>query len=162
MRFASLCQKFDVVLESHWFLYKFPDLNRVIALNACWYNYVLDSSSCTRSSKYTPKKLGRIYTSLLNSERNCKFYTHFSPPFDVTAHVQMPEDEAHKYAKWYFAFGKLWEKSVVRYSIESFGGIEICNIHVRSMAKKMINVVWNNFGCRCFLFSSVLHLIPNM
>ena len=45
MRFAAFGQKFEVVSESHWFLYKFLILNRVIALNACRYTYVLDSSN---------------------------------------------------------------------------------------------------------------------
>ena len=47
MRFAALVQKFEVVSESHWFLYRFVILNRVIVINACLYTYALDSSSST-------------------------------------------------------------------------------------------------------------------
>ena len=43
MRFAAFGQKFEVVSESHWFLYDSFILNTVIALNACRYIYELDS-----------------------------------------------------------------------------------------------------------------------
>ena len=45
MRFAAFGQKFEVVSESHWFLYEFFILSRVIAINACRYIYELDSNT---------------------------------------------------------------------------------------------------------------------
>ena len=44
MRFAAFGQKFEVVSESHRFLYRFLIFDEVIALNACRYIYVLGSS----------------------------------------------------------------------------------------------------------------------
>ena len=44
MRLVAFGQKFEVVLESHWFLYEFFILSRVTAINACQYIYELDSS----------------------------------------------------------------------------------------------------------------------
>ena len=45
MRFAASGQKFEEVSESHWFLCKFIILSRVIAINACFHTYALDSKS---------------------------------------------------------------------------------------------------------------------
>ena len=44
MRFAASAQKFEVVSESHWFLYRFVILSRVIVINACLHTYALDST----------------------------------------------------------------------------------------------------------------------
>ena len=44
MRFASLDQKFDLVSESHWFLYGFFILSRDIAHNICCHTFALDSN----------------------------------------------------------------------------------------------------------------------
>ena len=49
MRFVAFGQKFEVVLESHWFLYRFPIFN--ITLNACQYIYVLDSTYWQKKQK---------------------------------------------------------------------------------------------------------------
>ena len=43
MRLVALAQKFDVVSESHQFLYEFLVLSRDMAHNACRQTYVLDS-----------------------------------------------------------------------------------------------------------------------
>ena len=43
MRFAASGQKFEEVSESHWFLCKFVILSGVIAINACFHTYALDS-----------------------------------------------------------------------------------------------------------------------
>ena len=45
MPFATLDQKFEEVSESHWFLWRFTILSRVIAINSCLHTYALDSSS---------------------------------------------------------------------------------------------------------------------
>ena len=44
MRLVALAQKFDVVSESHQFLYEFLVLSRDMVHNACRQTYVLDSS----------------------------------------------------------------------------------------------------------------------
>ena len=44
MQFAVSGQKFEEVSESHWFLYKFVILSRVMAINACFHTYALDSN----------------------------------------------------------------------------------------------------------------------
>ena len=49
MQFVVLRQKFKVVSESHWFLYRFFILSGVIALNACWYTYALDSKKVKKA-----------------------------------------------------------------------------------------------------------------
>ena len=43
MRFAASGQKFEEVSESHGFLSKFVFLSRVIAIDACFHTYALDS-----------------------------------------------------------------------------------------------------------------------
>ena len=58
MRFAPLAQKFEVVLESHWFLYRFIILSRVIILNACLHTYALDSIWEKHGFHFLMRKLG--------------------------------------------------------------------------------------------------------
>ena len=43
MQFVALDKKFEVVLEYHWLSYRFFILSRVIAVNACFHTYALDS-----------------------------------------------------------------------------------------------------------------------
>ena len=58
MRFAAFNQKFEVVSESHWFLYRFFIFNGVTALNACRYIYVLGSKAmCIGQHYFTTKNL---------------------------------------------------------------------------------------------------------
>ena len=57
MRFATIDQKFEVVLESHWFLYRFLIHDGVITENVCWYIYELDSSCSGNAFPRTPTTL---------------------------------------------------------------------------------------------------------
>ena len=43
LRFAVSGQKFKEVLKSNWFLHKFVILSIVMAINACFHTYALDS-----------------------------------------------------------------------------------------------------------------------
>ena len=51
MRFAAFGQIFEVVSKSHWFLYRFIILDKVIVINTCLNTYALDSRvECTRQT----------------------------------------------------------------------------------------------------------------
>ena len=81
MRFAAFGQKFEVVSESHWFLYEFFILNQVIAINACRYIYELDSTSLSlkvyTSIHGTSMEISSPRTTLLSYPQPCLKGTWF-------------------------------------------------------------------------------------
>ena len=56
----ALAQKFDVVSESHRFLYEFLVLSRDMAHNACRQTYVLDSKKQQQQRKWQQLTLDKL------------------------------------------------------------------------------------------------------